>query len=165
MPIREATINDALEIALVQISSSQEAYKGILPTRQITDGLVKNRAIIWEEFLRSRETKIYIYEKTNTIIGFVHFGKCRDEDLKYNNLAEIWAIYVSPSYWRVGAGDQLMNKALEEIISKGINKISLWVLKENKPAIEFYRKKGFCPDGSIKIHDSGAEEIRMIKCI
>jgi hypothetical protein len=32
MPIREATINDALEIALVQISSSQEAYKGILPT-------------------------------------------------------------------------------------------------------------------------------------
>jgi ribosomal protein S18 acetylase RimI-like enzyme len=165
MLIREATTNDAVQIALVQASSSQEAYKGILPAKEITDEFIESRAHVWEEFVRSEETRIYVYEHEHTVIGFIHFGPCRDADLKLENTGEIWAMYVTPLHWRTGAGSQLMNKALNEIAKLEFVTVSLWVLKENKNAIEFYQKVGFRPDGTVKAHNTGAEEIRMVKRI
>lgn len=163
MPIREATINDAVPIALAHITSSQEAYQGILSVKEVTNELIESRSHTWEEFIRSEETRIYVYKDGHTVIGFIQFGKCRDEDLKGEKMGEIWAIYVSPPHWRAGVGSELMNEALNEIVRMGFEQVSLWVLKENKRAIGFYQKIGFRPDGVVKAHKSTTEAIRMTR--
>ena len=49
------------------------------------------------------------------------------------------------------------------LVSREYPRICLWVLKENKRAIRFYRKYGFCPDGEeMYSANIAATEIRMI---
>ena len=54
-----------------------------------------------------------------------------------------------------------MDAALQQL--RGYQQICLWVLKENKRAIRFYQKCGFCPDGEEMYSATvAATEIRMI---
>lgn len=42
-------------------------------------------------------------------------------------------------------------------------KIALFVIKENRRAIDFYTRYGFCPDGREGMTQLGAAVVRMIR--
>jgi len=60
--------------------------------------------------------------------------------------AEIWAIYVAPSYWSTGIGRQLWLTAREYVLREGYQSVSLWVLAHNARATKFYLAAGFRPE-------------------
>ena len=83
------------------------------------------------------------------IIGFLTISVARDNDLK-DSFYELVGFYLNPEYVAKGYGKQAMDWIKKEIKSRGYDKISLWVLKENNRARIFYEKMGFVTDGEIK---------------
>jgi RimJ/RimL family protein N-acetyltransferase len=58
--------------------------------------------------------------------------------------AQIWGVYVAPSYRRAGVGTRLMQQTLQFIESVlGLRQVTLCVNPENKAAILIYQSVGF----------------------
>lgn len=130
--IRNIADKDKEEIADVYISSWKSAYKNILPNDYL-NSLKK------EDFDKEIDTvKNLVIEDNGKIIGIINFDKARDSDDKYTG--EIVAVYILEEYRRLGLGEILFESASLSLIKMGMNKVYLWVLKENKSARKFYEK-------------------------
>ena len=131
-----------------------EVYAGIVD-QDYLDGMTlevcEERAFRWLDGL-------LVAKENGRVIGFVGYG---DRGEEAPGVGEVFALYVLPEYFGKGVGRSLMEAALEQL--KEYPEIRLWVLKENKRAIRFYEKCGFCPDGEeIYSPRHGAAEIRMV---
>ena len=84
-----------------------------------------------------------------------------DEDLK--DTSEIGAIYILKEYYGKGVGYKLISFALNKL--KDTKQTSLWVIKNNVRAINFYKKVGFKFEGKEQVVEFGTPitEVRMIK--
>jgi ribosomal protein S18 acetylase RimI-like enzyme len=79
-------------------------------------------------------------------------------------VAELVAIYVDPEHWREGAGQALMDAAMERLRGLPYTGVVLWTFKENERAIAFYERNGWRPDGAEKIHErTGAPAVRYTR--
>lgn len=88
-----------------------------------------------ENILKEDISKIYIYEKDNMVIGFLHVT------ILYEN-AYIVNIVVDQNYRNRLIGANLMDTMLGEL-PKSVKIITLEVSTENEIAINFYKKFGF----------------------
>lgn len=156
--IRIADVNDAYGKGYVHYHSWIETYTGLI-NQEYLNSLSLERCI---KLARKHPENTFVALVDNKVIGFACYIKSRDNDL--NDSGEITAIYVLQAYQDKGIGRALMSaciKALEEF-----KNISLWVLKSNKKAIEFYRYLGFKLDGKekeVKISETTRlHEVRMV---
>lgn len=69
------------------------------------------------------------------VVGFISYGNFRDETIQ---AGEIIALYVLKDYYGKGIAQKLVKAAL--ITLDQFSEIFLWVLKDNKRAIAFYKK-------------------------
>jgi ribosomal protein S18 acetylase RimI-like enzyme len=69
---------------------------------------------------------------------------------------EIYALYLSPEYWRRGIGRSMCLKAEGILKSQGYSLIVLWVFESNQRARKFYEAMGFMADGCRKVLNVGA---------
>ena len=69
------------------------------------------------------------------IVGFISYGNFRDETIQ---AGEIIVLYVLKDYYGKGIAQKLVKAAL--ITLDQFSEIFLWVLKDNKRAIAFYKK-------------------------
>jgi ribosomal protein S18 acetylase RimI-like enzyme len=156
MKIRRATVDDAPELARVHVDSWRAAYQGLVP-----DAFLERFEYHWRE-KRFREALAAGVEETYLIwtgekaVGFLTIGAARDPDLDAERTGEIWGIYVSPGYWRRGAGRTLAGKAERILRSRGYENAVLWVLEGNPRARRFYEAMGFAPDGELREMNWGA---------
>jgi len=74
--------------------------------------------------------------------GWHIFGK--------NHIGEIHEIVIDVNHQGKGFGKLLMEKAFEYFKENNVNHIGLWVGKDNKQAIKFYKKLGFKITGKYK---------------
>ncbi|MCB1088595.1 MAG: GNAT family N-acetyltransferase, partial [Verrucomicrobiae bacterium] len=86
--------------------------------------------------------------ENDRIVGFCHVAPSRDGDS--DGTAEITALYVHPSFWRLGHGRSLCDEALSHAGKEAFPEISLWVIAENRRARHFYERAGFFDDGGFK---------------
>lgn len=106
-----------------------------------------------------------LYDETP--LGFICIGKCRDKD-KDSFFGEVWGLYLAPDYYHKGIGKVIMNWGIEELKNIGYSNISLWVFQDNISARAFYKKMGFCFDGTVNELNIGGKllnEVRYIKQI
>lgn len=142
--------------AYVSWKGWQEAYAKILD-RDFLDTLSLernlNNAVCWKD-------NTIIAKDGDRVIGFVVCGPCRDEDLP--DAGEVYAIYILSEYYDQKVGYRLMHAALERLQS--YRKVVVWVLKENRRAVRFYQRCGFCFDGREKELPLGKPvlDVRMI---
>lgn len=163
--IREATPADAEAIAKVHVETWQSAYRGDIPDA-ILDGLsLADREMQWSQLLKDSKPRsnIYVAEVDGELVGFTSAGPCRDEDLMEFDVGEIYAIYVTPEHWREGIGSGLMRRTVEFLAQEDYDFMSLWVLKTNRKARDFYEKAGFVPDGTEKIDDRDAYQLEEVR--
>lgn len=140
--------------AFVFLRAWHEAYTGIV-SRAYLDSLTLESC---EEKAFRRTDGVLIAKDGERVIGFVSFGDCGEEKPEFG---EVFCLYVLSEYYGTGAGQKLMEAALNEL--KNYPKICLWVLKENGRAVRFYQKCGFVPDGEEAVSaNHGAAEIRMV---
>lgn len=164
--IRYAESIDAQILGKIHSESWKVAYKNTIPSEVLDKITADKRAIYFKKALsEGLEEDAIIYRNDNDL-GFICFGKCRDNDLD-STFGEIWGIYLLPEFWRQGVGSKLINFAVNELKNKGYRKISLWVLENNKNAIKFYEKQGFKYAGTKKEIVIGIplNECRYVKVI
>jgi ribosomal protein S18 acetylase RimI-like enzyme len=143
--IREALPGDAGAVALVQIKTWQHAYVSIFPKDKLTslDRELVSREVRWEANISNQDSYPVFFVAENAegeVIGFAGAGEQVKEE--YPHDAELYLIYVLPGYQRAGIGRRLFNAAAEKLILLGFTSLILWVLEQNEPSRNFYRKLG-----------------------
>jgi ribosomal protein S18 acetylase RimI-like enzyme len=147
MTIRIATIDDAAELGKMHVASWRETYTGILPEGMLSSLSVPARITKWQEILREpasvEATVVHVMESDGNIIGFGSCGPQRTEKLKVRGYAgEFSGIYVLRAFQRHGVGARLMSIMASDLASRGFNAASLWVLRDNAVARQFYERFG-----------------------
>ena len=125
--------------AYVHWKSWQEAYPGIVDQQYLDELTLEKCESIAYRWLDN----IIIAKDGDAVVGFAGYGKYRNDELE--NTGEVFAIYILAEYYGRGVGYRLMQEALSQLAD--YPKIAVWVLKDNKRAINFYKRCGYRLDG------------------
>ncbi len=94
--------------------------------------------------LTNPNSRFYFLKKAATVIGYLklNISDAQTETVEGNSI-EIERIYVQGTYHGTGAGQVLMDKALEIATTEGYDFAWLGVWEHNPKAIRFYERNGF----------------------
>ncbi len=148
MCVREAQLQDAPEIARVQILSWRAAYRGLIPDSILEDLDIQERTLRWNKLLSKPDEWIFVAVDQDSLVGFCSLAPARDGEEDPTVVAEIVTIYVDPEKWGQGFGKALSEAALQRARKGGFQELKLWVLRENHRARDFYERLGFQVDGA-----------------
>lgn len=164
--IREANATDALGIARVHVKGWQTAYAGLMPNEYLQSLSIEKRAQGWKKQLLNPEegNKYFVANLNNEIVGWCTAGKCKDSDSTSEN-GEIYGIYVQPEYIGKGIGTKLINATLLSLKHDGYTRATLWVLSSNERSKQWYKSRGWQPDGKSKIDDSRGFDLHELRYI
>jgi ribosomal protein S18 acetylase RimI-like enzyme len=163
MNIRPAETSDARSIAEIRVRSWQAAYRELLPQEYLASLSVDNRPSFLPAALASGEPTVLVAVEEGAVVGFSVFGRCRDEDTTVD-CRELWAIYLDPTHWSRGIGRALWLASRESLCQMGAQRITLWVLADNRRAIRFYESAGFSADpGHTKFLDLGGVTLLEVR--
>ncbi len=144
--IRPATGDDAGIIGALHVASQKQAYEGIVD-QPFLDGLsVPAFAEKWRGFIDGG-TRTLLACKDAAPAGFIAYGPARtrvpgDKGVIPRFSSEVYALYVSPEYWRSGAGTALLKEMAQELDAAYKDTLMLWAIKKNTRACAFYEKLG-----------------------
>lgn len=139
--IRNATLLDAKSIANIHVSSWQAAYKQLFPEKFLNSLSTTERMGLWEELI-SNGVVVLVLEIDSDVVGFASVCHYRSSGALPSD-GEISAIYLHPSYWRMGLGKELCKEALRSLSNEHFTDVFVWVLEENANARDFYVSQGF----------------------
>jgi GNAT superfamily N-acetyltransferase len=141
--VRAATRDDAEAMARVHWLSSNTAYGRNDPFERRLDS---SRRLFDEEGVRP-----YLVEEDGETIGVLTVG----DD-------ELYALYVHPNWWGSGAGQLLMDRALE-LLAETCEVATLTVLTGNARARRFYERNGWELAGELTELHFGGEPTDVAK--
>jgi ribosomal protein S18 acetylase RimI-like enzyme len=140
MQLREATLEDAKEVARIQIATWKSTYSGIVADSYLDSLSVEKSAERWSAGIRKAEPgKFLILTDDGVPRGFVSGGPLREPIPGYSG--EIYALYVELDWQKNGLGKALLKAGIEHLIALGMPNVVVCVLSEN-PALCFYQKMG-----------------------
>lgn len=160
MTIRPARQDDIPSIARVHVDSWQTTYRGIVADSFLDALTYQKHEERHRRYIVHPGTVYFVAELPDAgIVGFLSGGPHRGGDADYRG--ELYAIYLLEQYRRRGIGAALVRQWAENIQSHGMDSALVWVLAENKPAIEFYQHLGAKPLREQMI-DIGAQSLKEI---
>ena len=163
--VRRAKPGDVAEIAAIHVRSWQAAYRGILPDDLLAGLSVKEREQSWRALLSGNEHHWLnlIAEGDRGPLGFCAVTTPSWDASASERLAEVGALYVDPGHWREGIGGALLRAALLELKENAWSEVVLWVLPENRRALDFYAHFGFRVEEGVEKREerSGWPVIRL----
>lgn len=143
--IRPARPTDAPAVARIYIDSWNLGFRGLMPQREVTPGLVGR----WErELAAPRPRRWWVATVDGAIAGFAGIGPSRDP--ADPQLGELDTIAVAPALWRRGVGRALMAVALDALRADGYRAAILWTLAGYPAGQRFYEATGWQPDGATR---------------
>ena len=138
--VRKATVEDAVAVARVHVLSWQETYAGIVPQSYLDALNIDTRAKYWATHLQNPDAfDIYVGEVDGEICGIAAGDRAREPEHGYEG--EILLIYVLKAAKGKGLGRMLMREVRAFLEKKEIQRVMLWVLKDN-PSRGFYEHLG-----------------------
>jgi GNAT superfamily N-acetyltransferase len=154
--VRDATANDVVVLADVQVRTWQEAYRGIVPQQHLDQMDPARRHQGWRQILQNAGSEVTLVaeHESRGVVGFIHVSPSRDTDTDSRLVGEVQAIYLLPECWGRGVGQLLMDAGLRRLAESGYREYVLWVLATNDRARRFYETGGWRPDGATKTDDS-----------
>lgn len=135
--IEKAKVEDALQIALVNVYTWKTQYQGLIP-EDVIDYRIENveHSASKIEARISEDGQYFVAKKNNTVIGFCRYGKSPSEDY-----GQIFALYLLKPFNKKGIGKLLFEAAKEELRKMGFNRFRVECLKGN-PTLNFYIHMG-----------------------
>ncbi len=139
MQVRPVARHELRAAHEVRIATWKVAYRGVVPD-DVLDALTLRLEDLarFESRFDAGEGRVYGAWEDDALVGMAVAGPCRDED-RYGE-AELYALYVLPTYWGTGVGQALWEAALPFT--------SLWVLQDNPRARAFYARNGLRPEAT-----------------
>ncbi len=144
--LRQAAISDAAELARIQVDSWQAFTDIFTPAYMASHNTFEHRFLYWMNVLTRDSDRTYLISDNGRNIGYVTLGYPKDEYTSVGAL-ELIAIYLKTEAIGKGYGAYIMRRLFTSIKAAGYNHLSLWVLKDNQRAINFYRHFEFEFDG------------------
>lgn len=143
--VRLAGADDADAIGRIQVESWRAAYTGLMPDATIAGFDVESRQRLWRGWFERPwpGSVVFVAEDEGRVVGFANSGPCREEA----GAGELYAIYVLPASWGIGAGRALIRRTEDWLRSSGFREAVLWVLQGNERGERFYRAAGWEQDG------------------
>jgi ribosomal protein S18 acetylase RimI-like enzyme len=137
--IRIAEPADAEGLASVHDAAWREAYRGVIPGREL-ERMVERRGAGWWSNAVRRGSRIAVLDFDDRIAGYASFGRNRATSLPYRG--EIFELYLAPDFQGLGFGTRLFNAAKRELANHGLTSFVVWSLAENERAVAFYERHG-----------------------
>ncbi|MEU4604231.1 GNAT family N-acetyltransferase [Kribbella sp. NPDC023972] len=118
----------------------------------------------WSESLAAGRSRLHVASVEGDheqIVGYAGVGPERDPAAPAGT-GELYALYVHPDHWGVGAGRALTDAAVADLRSARCTAVWLWVLEANTRARRFYTRYGFTETGGRTTSSLGnLPEIRL----
>lgn len=160
MKLRNATVDDAIEIANIHTYSWLEAYQGVVPTQFLADRPLhlKERVRHWERTLRD-PTWIHQVAEHNElgVVGFISGKSGRDE--QYKNDIQIAYFYLFQKFHGRKIGFRLLKNFFGEAKERGFSQGYVWVF-DSSDTKRFYTRSGGVETGEKRDTDVGGETIK-----
>lgn len=137
--IRPARIGDAKEIAQVHDSAWRDAYRGIIPGRELERMIARRGPDWWQAAIR-RGSRLMVLEFDETISGYASYGRNRLPSLPFGG--EIFELYLAPEFQGLGFGRRLFESARKDLAEYGLDTTLVWALCDNERALGFYQHLG-----------------------
>ncbi|MGO9392837.1 GNAT family N-acetyltransferase [Rhodoblastus sp.] len=137
--IRRALPGDAEQIAAVHDSAWREAYRGLIPGREL-ERLIARRGPDWWRRAVAQGSRLLVFSLHGTIGGYVTYGRNRAPSMHFDG--EIFELYLSPEYQGMGFGARLFKAARHDLAANGLDSMLVWTLSDNDRALAFYRRMG-----------------------
>jgi GNAT superfamily N-acetyltransferase len=157
--VRPARVQDAAQMARVQVRCWQETYRGLMSDAVLDDpGFSAARERFWTAVLtdeRYRQSRAAVAARDDELVGIALSGPPEDVTAEWTR--QLYVLYVYAADHGSGAGRALLDAVVDPAESA-----ALWVADPNPRAQAFYRKHGFVPDGTAQVED-GVREIRMVR--
>jgi ribosomal protein S18 acetylase RimI-like enzyme len=138
--IRPATIDDALAVAQVHVASWRSTYRTLLPDDFLASLTETAYADRWRRFIGGGTSRVYVIEDEGELVGFASGGRERAGEIGYTG--ELYAIYVLDSFQGRGFGRELVRAVVAGLREMGLEDMVIWVLRDNRPARDFYERLG-----------------------
>ena len=138
--IREATRNDAADVARVHEEAWRSTYQGIIPHLPLEKMIAHRGPAWWARSLRRPGTKVLLLTFGGTIQGYTSFGAARA--LSSPRTGEIFELYLAPTFQGLGFGKKLFYAARRALELKGRRSLIVWALADNESACAFYQRLG-----------------------
>lgn len=126
--------HDTEAVRHIAYTSWHHTYEGIIP-RHIQDTFLERA--YHPEIIEEKRTHAYLYvaELAGEIIGFANVSIINEA-----KEAELFAIYLLPTYQGYGAGTALLKHSIQE---QGLQTLFVEVEQANDVGMQFYKAKGF----------------------
>lgn len=137
--VRMARPGDEDGIAWVHDTAWRDAYRGIIPGREL-ERMVQRRGPAWWSRAIRAGTRLIVLDFADTIAGYASYGRNRAPALPYGG--EIFELYLTPEYQGAGLGRRMFDAARADLAAHGFSTFVVWALGGNDRAIEFYHRRG-----------------------
>src|ERR1700729_1624298 len=124
--IRAARLGDEGEIATVHDAAWREAYRGVIPGREL-ERMIARRGPAWWRLAIARRTPLLVLEFGDSVVGYVSYGRNRVPALGYGG--EIFELYLAPECQGCGFGRRMFEAGRKD-------------LADSERAVGFYRRLG-----------------------
>jgi ribosomal protein S18 acetylase RimI-like enzyme len=137
--IRNARPADAEAIAEVHDAAWRDAYRGVIPGREL-ERMIARRGPRWWQAAISRGSRLVVLDFGGRIAGYASYGRNRVPAMPYSG--EIFELYLSPEFQGLGMGRRLFDAARRDLNEHGYVSTLVWALADNDRALDFYTRLG-----------------------
>jgi ribosomal protein S18 acetylase RimI-like enzyme len=137
--IRNARPADAEAIAEVHDAAWRDAYRGIIPGREL-ERMIARRGPRWWQAAISRGSRLVVLDFGGRIAGYASYGRNRVPAMPYSG--EIFELYLAPEFQGLGMGRRLFEAARRDLNEHGYVSTLVWALADNERALDFYARLG-----------------------
>ena len=135
--IRYNVIEDQSQMAKIKIDVWNETYKNIIDDEYLKKLDLKKQTQKYFRSFDEYKDRVLVAVKDNEILGYSCFD-AKTNSIKYDS--ELVSLYIKDR--NRGIGTALFKETTKELLSKNKKNMIVWCIKENKKAINFYKKLG-----------------------
>ncbi len=137
--VRRARSQDAKEIADVHDAAWRDAYRGVIPGREL-ERMIARRGPDWWHQAIERGSRLVVLEFDESIAGYATYGRNRVPNLPYQG--ELFELYLAPEFQGLGFGRRLFQAARRDLSDHHYPTLLVWALADNVRAVNFYERLG-----------------------
>src|SRR5687767_15349606 len=149
--VEQLTLDEAPRLRAIRLRALADAPDAFGST---FEEAAARPAETWSQQLRDLPTFVAVIDGLD--VGMV---RCQPDETQPDT-AVLISMWVAPAVRRRGVGDALIDAAIEWAHASGVNRLLLYVVDDNAPAIALYARKGFQPTGEVATLPPPREHIR-----
>ncbi len=156
-PLRAGTTADLEGVVALFLACWRQSYAPHLPAALVASMTDEAASALWDRVLGDASREIVVAEAAGAVCGVV--GYTADGEIGW-----VHSLYVAPTEQGHGTGALLLRYAARALHRAGARDGRLWVFAGNIPAVAFYRRQGWHPDGETRVEEQfGEPEVRLAR--